>query len=84
LNKKINQENWFYIFANLALETWFLYKKANILQILLLVLSSCKQKNTPEAKAVLKKPIETALIIQQGPKLTAAYIKSKEIPYSLL
>jgi PBP1b-binding outer membrane lipoprotein LpoB len=56
-------------------------KKANILQILLLLLflSSCKQKNTPEAKAVLKKPIETALIIQQGPKL-AAYIKSKKIP----
>jgi CubicO group peptidase (beta-lactamase class C family) len=55
-------------------------KKANILQILLLllVLSSCKQKNTAEAKAVLKKPIETTLIIQQGPKLTAAYIKSKK------
>jgi hypothetical protein len=56
-----------------------LIKKANILQIiLLLVLSSCKQKNTPEVKAVLKKPIETTLIIQQGPKLTPAYINQKE------
>jgi hypothetical protein len=35
-------------------------------------------------KAVLKKPIETALIIQQGPKLTAAYIKSKEFHTPLL
>jgi CubicO group peptidase (beta-lactamase class C family) len=55
-------------------------KKTNILQILflLLILSSCKQKNTPEAKTVVKKPIETSLLIQQGPKLTAAYIKSKK------
>jgi hypothetical protein len=77
LNKKINQENWFYIFANLALENMIFTKKANILQILLLLLVLSSWTKEYKAKAVLKKPIETALI-QQGPKLTAAYIKSKK------
>jgi hypothetical protein len=44
-------------------------KKIYTNTLLLLVLSSCKQKNTPEAKKLLKKPIETALIIQRSLRL---------------
>ncbi|CAM3014500.1 serine hydrolase domain-containing protein [Flavobacterium frigoris] len=55
-------------------------KKANILQILLLllVLSSCKQKKILEIDTDLKTPIATPIVIQQGPKLTPAYIESKK------
>jgi CubicO group peptidase (beta-lactamase class C family) len=55
-------------------------KKANILQILLLLLvfSSCKKKNTPQLITELQQPITTVLEIQPGPKLTAAYIQSKK------
>ena len=54
-------------------------KKANILQLLLLilVLSSCKQNKTTESKTEIEKPIATTLIIKPGPKLSAAYIESK-------
>jgi CubicO group peptidase (beta-lactamase class C family) len=56
-----------------------LIKKANILQILmlLLVLSSCKQKNTTKLITELKKPLSTVLDIQVGPKLSKSYTISK-------
>ena len=54
-------------------------KKANILQILLLllVLSSCKQKNTSEKETSEKAKNDTILKIEEGPELTSAYIASK-------
>lgn len=54
-------------------------KKANILQILLLllVLSSCKQKNTPEKATTQNTKDSTTLDIIAPPKLTAAFIESK-------
>lgn len=55
-------------------------KKANILQILtlLLVLGSCKQKNSPAVVSPKKTTIEEAVVIKPGPKLTEEYIESKK------
>jgi CubicO group peptidase (beta-lactamase class C family) len=54
-------------------------KKANILQILLLllVLSSCKQKNTSDKETSEKAKNNSSLSIKPGPELTSAYIASK-------
>lgn len=55
-------------------------KKANILQILLLllVLSSCKQKNTQDSDTESDTLVATTIAMKKGPKLTAAYIESKK------
>jgi hypothetical protein len=55
-------------------------KKANILQILLLllVLGSCKQKNNTKTVTTKKKTSNTALLIKAEPKLTEKYIQDKK------
>jgi CubicO group peptidase (beta-lactamase class C family) len=55
-------------------------KKANILQILmlLLVFSSCKQNNTPSSVSSKKKDIDQSLLIKASPKLTEKYIDGKK------
>lgn len=51
--------------------------------MLLLVLSSCKQNNTPLSISSKKKVIDKAIVIKAGPKLTSKYIdnKKKSIAY---
>jgi len=60
-------------------------KKANILQIvmLLLVFNSCKQNTIPLSVSSKKKVIDKAIMIKAGPKLTSKYIdnKKKSIAY---
>jgi CubicO group peptidase (beta-lactamase class C family) len=55
-------------------------KKANILQILLLllVLGSCKQKNNTKTVTTKKKTSNPALLIKAEPKLTEKYIQDKK------
>ncbi|MFQ3173858.1 MAG: CubicO group peptidase (beta-lactamase class C family) [Flavobacterium sp.] len=55
-------------------------KKTNILQILtlLLVLGSCKQKNTSKPISSEKKAVDQAVLIKAGPKLAEQYIQDKK------
>jgi len=55
-------------------------KKANILQILmlLLVLSSCKQKNDAASNSSEKKAVDSVVLIKAGPKLSTQYIDNKK------
>ncbi|MFT5963304.1 MAG: CubicO group peptidase (beta-lactamase class C family) [Flavobacterium sp.] len=55
-------------------------KKANILQILLLllVLGSCKQKNNTKTASIEKKTNDQDLVIKAAPKLTERYIQDKK------
>lgn len=55
-------------------------KKANILQILILlaILSGCKEKNKGESDNLVNTPEDSTLVINSGPKLSAEYIESKK------
>lgn len=55
-------------------------KKANILQILILlaILSGCKEKNKGESDNLVNTPEDSTLVIDSGPKLSAEYIESKK------
>ncbi|WP_367754014.1 serine hydrolase domain-containing protein [Flavobacterium sp. WC2430] len=55
-------------------------KKANILQILmlLLVLSSCKEKNKSQSNTTANTKEKASLVINSGPKLSEKYIESKK------
>lgn len=55
-------------------------KKANILQILLLLLflSSCKQEKKPASVSSEKKAVDQAVVIKAGPKLSKQYIDNKK------
>ena len=55
-------------------------KKANILQILmlLLVLSGCKEKNKSESNTSINTKEKASLVINSGPKLSEKFIDSKK------
>ncbi|WP_369752167.1 serine hydrolase domain-containing protein [Flavobacterium sp. WC2409] len=55
-------------------------KKANILQILmlLLVLSGCKEKNKSESNSTANTKEKASLVINSGPKLSEKYYESKK------
>ncbi|WP_369764767.1 serine hydrolase domain-containing protein [Flavobacterium sp. WC2429] len=55
-------------------------KKANILQILmlLLVLSGCKEKNKSESNSTANTKEKASLVINSGPKLSEKYFESKK------